>query len=125
MIAPTTEKGTKVSRSTATLLSPVSPPIGRSETGEVAARDNAVPPRRRATDSAISDHASHAAGRLIPPFVPRPFTPVASATTPLYREIACQALRALVRAEHRVLMTPPGVVPGARTRSGCRGRRAA
>src|SRR4028118_1754709 len=56
MIAPTTEKESTVSRSTATLLSPVSPPNERSETVELVARDNAIPPRSRAKARARRAH---------------------------------------------------------------------
>jgi hypothetical protein len=97
IMAPTTEKGSSVTRLTTTLLSSVSPPNGRSETVELAARDNANPPTSSATDSAISDHAIHVAARVPIPPIPRFCSLAPSVTTPLYSTAVSQTLRQPLR----------------------------
>jgi hypothetical protein len=100
MMAPTTEKVSSVTRLATTLLSPDSPPNGRSETVELAARDNANPPTSSAMDSAASDQASKAARRSILP-TPRSRTIAPSVTThPIYSTTVSQALRQALRARH-------------------------
>ena len=99
MMAPTTEKGSSVTRLAITLPSSVSPPNGRSGTVELAARDNANPPRSSARDSATSDQASQAAARVLVPPTPLPCSFVPSVTTPLYRATVSQALRQALRSE--------------------------
>src|SRR4028119_317029 len=66
--APTTEKVSTVARLRTATSSSALPPYASPGTVAPVVRDNAIPPRRRDTDSVTSDQASHeAARRPIPP----------------------------------------------------------
>src|SRR5687767_2406593 len=97
MMAPTTEKGSSVTRLATTLPSSVSPPNERSGTAELVAYDNAIPPTSSATESAPSAHASQATARWLILPTPSLCSLASVVTAPPYDTIVSQALRQPLR----------------------------
>src|SRR5215204_4791638 len=106
-IAPTTEKGSHVTKVKTVSRSTRS--YGSSGSVGLVIRDSAIPLTRNATASTTSDHANQEAVRVLIPPTPRSCCPlVPSVTTPLYMRTVSRALRVALRSQplSELLRTP-------------------
>src|SRR5215210_9119080 len=95
--APTMGKARKNKEITASLTEPTvnQSPENRADRTRASSTSVAT---NMATESAASDHASHAAARALVPPEPESCSIVPSVTTPLYRKTVSQTLRLALRS---------------------------